>query len=249
MQNVLKIFKIKENTKEMTPKEVIEEKRKIAEKFVESYIPKSIDKAKFEESKVKQNEFVFTRNEILEETGWKPGTFYNRLSCAVYLPRTTRPGDVLNKAQEMGYYVKVKEAGDKTEKLLFSYVGLSALLQVYFIYDLKCNVKSNSQDNVKEQVNETSTNSQNDSKLNSNEVVLYEQLLREKDNRIASLQKQVEELTNIIKMRDAKELELAKIDLVEKQQQLLINDAEGNRKQSFFARLFSKRKTNESPAK
>lgn len=214
----------------MTPQELRINEKEDAKNFVLSYVPKVIDKKKFTESKSSPGEYVFTKNEILEELGWKNGTFYNRLRDAM-----------TEENSEQRCFIKTKEAGDKTEKLLFSYEGLCALLEVYFAKDLKYNQMS-SQYNVKEEVNNSSTSSQNDSNLNDNTKALYEQLLAEKDKLIDSLQNQVKDLTEIIKVKEARELELAKVEFLKRQEQVLINDAEGNRKQSFFAKLFSRKK-------
>lgn len=229
----------------MTPtKSEIEEQResikreKRADKFVESYNPSFIDLEKFNDAKMNPSKFVFTKNEILQEIGWKNGTFYNRMN------------EIETAYVRFGHtYTKVKELGDKTEKLLFSYEAFTWLLRQYFIRDLKWgenlaqaqnNVKSNSQSS-QENVKNESTNSQNDS-INDDIILLYKKMLEDKDKTIEDLRGQVEDLTNIIRAKEQKDLELAKIELAKQQKQILINDAEGNRREGFFARIFGRNK-------
>ena len=214
----------------MIPQELRKKANKDAENFIVSYVPKVIDKKKFEKSKTSPKEYIFTKNEILEEFQWKNGTFYNRLKDAM-----------TNENLERGCFIKTKGIGDKTEKLFFSYECLCELLKVYFIKDLKYG-QINSQNTVKEEFNNSSTSNQNDGNLNDNTKVLYEQLLAEKDKLIDSLKNQVEDLMEIIKAKEARELELAKVEFLKKQEQMLINDADGNRKQSIFEKLFGRRK-------
>lgn len=216
-----------------------ERKKEICEKkeeFISSYVPKKIDLQKYKDAKRNQDNFVFTRAEIMEELDWKNGTFYNRMRLAYPFFK-----DDPNK--ENLYFTRVKEDGDKTEKLLFSYKGFYRLLRVYFSFDLKGGT-INTQQTVKEEketVKNESVNTQNDSNVD-NIIELYQQMIQDKDDTIKMLREQVEELTNIIRVKEQKDLEMAKADFLTKQKQLLINDAEGNKKQSLFERIFGRKK-------
>ena len=213
-----------------------EEKQKKIEEFISSYVPKKLDMQKFKDAKRNQDEFIFTRAEIMEEMDWKNGTFYNRMRGAFAFFST-------NPNRESPYYTKVKEEGDKTEKLLFSYKGFCKLLRVYFSVDMRGGT-INAQQTIKhekETIKNDSTNAQNNSNVESM-IELYKEMLEDKDKTIKILQDQVEELTNIIRVKEQKDLELAKADFLSKQKQLLINDSEGNKKQSFFERIFGRKK-------
>ena len=58
---------------------------------------------------------------------------------------------------------------------------------------------------------------------------------------IQSLQDQVEDLTKIIQVKEQKDLEIARIEAIKQQKQILINDAEGNKRESIFSRIFNRR--------
>lgn len=223
--------------------EDLKEKKVI--EFVKNYIPKKIDKKKFIESKKNMNDYVFTKNDIMQELQWKNGTFYNRLNAI------KQHYDSFENE-----YIKTKEDGDKTEKLLFSYNAFCMFLSVYFTKDLKHgeNVSTNYQNSVKESVKNESRSSQFDSNLTGNDsettedrISLYLEIIKQKDSMIESLQKQVEELTDIIKVKEQKDFEIARYNaLKEQQKNIYLNDAEGNKKQGFFARLFGRKGRSEA---
>lgn len=213
-----------------------EERQKKVEEFISSYVPKKLDMQKFKDAKRNQDNFIFTRAEIMEELDWKNGTFYNRMRGAIPFFNDD-PG------RENSFYTRVKEEGDKTEKLLFSYKGFCKLLRVYFSVDLRGGTIKTQQTvkQEKETVKKESTDTQNDNNIDSI-IELYQQMIQDKDDTIKILKDQVEELTNIIRVKEQKDLEMAKADFLSKQKQLLINDAEGNKKQSFFERFFGRKK-------
>lgn len=221
----------------------MEEKEKKVKEFVKNYRVKIIDNKKFKESKINNLDYVFSKNEIMQELGWKNGTFYNRLNQL-----KEEITDFENK------YTKIKEEGERTEKLLFSYSAFCDFLDLYFRKDLKYdNVSINSQDNVKQASNDKSTTRQVDSNLTDNEkeeiedrINLYKELIKQKDDMIESLQNQIQELTDIIKVKEQKDYEIARYNTLKEQKQILINDSTGNRKQGFFARLFKRRNIEEA---
>lgn len=104
-----------------------EEKEREIEKFVENYKPGFIDSKLFEEAKAHPGRFVFSKTDIMQEIGWKNGTFYNRFNELDIL----RPG-----FREL--YTKRKEEGDKVERLFFCYEAFCEFLRKYYIKDRKC---------------------------------------------------------------------------------------------------------------
>ena len=221
----------------------MDEKEKKVKEFVKNYKVKIIDNKKFKESKINDLDFVFSKNEIMQELGWKNGTFYNRFNQIKE-----------EKTDFESKYTKIKEEGERTEKLLFSYHAFCDFLDLYFRKDLKYNNASiNSQDNVKQVSNDKSTTRQVDSSLTDNEkeeiedtINLYKEIIKQKDNMIESLQSQIQELTDIIKVKEQKDYEIARYNTLKEQKQILINDSAGNRKQGFFARLFKRRNMEET---
>lgn len=221
-----------------------QEKEKQMQEYIENYIPRFIDAKKFKDAKEHPGSFVFSKMEIMQEIGWKNGTFYNRFKQL----------DILH-LDFVKKYIKKKEDGDKVEKLIFSYEAFCDFLELYYKKDLRggTTVNSNSQESIsnsQESIKNESSNSQFDSQFdNTNrnqdadeKIELYKQIIKQKDSMIESLQGQVEELTNIIKVKEQKDLELARIQAITQQKQLFINDAEGNKRESFFARFFKSRK-------
>lgn len=223
----------------------MEEKEKKVKEFVKNYKVKKIDSKKFKESKINDLDFIFSKNEIMQELGWKNGTFYNRFNQIKE-----------EKTDFESKYTKIKEEGERTEKLLFSYHAFCDFLDLYFRKDLKYdNASINSQDNVKRASNDKSTTRQIDSNLTDNEnekeeitdrIKLYKELIKQKDEMIESLQNQIQELTDIIKVKEQKDYEIARYNTLKEQKQILLNDSEGNRKHGFFARLFRRRNTEEA---
>lgn len=230
---------------EIKEKENAERERNLKD-FVENYKPCVIDAQKFKDAKEHPSSFVFSKMEIMQELGWKNGTFYNRLKRLEFNHLEL---NFQNK------YIKKKEEGDKVEKLIFSYEAFCDFLTVYYIIDLKWNRwnEANSQNTVsnsQESIKNESNNSQVDSNIDSNtikadadeKIELYKEIIRQKDSMIESLKMQVEELTNILKVKEQKDFEMARIEAIKQQKQLLINDAEGNKKESLFFKIFNFRK-------
>lgn len=215
-----------------------EEKRKM-QKFVEDYKPKCIDLELFEDSKMNPGNFVFSKIDIMNEFGWKNGTFYNRFNHLDLLPD--------KKFAEL--YTRRKEEGDKVEKLIFSYFAFCEFLKLYYKADMKNGKlikQKESVNNSKSTINNESKTSQFDASTNTNQdaderISLYKELIKQKDAMIQSLQDQVEDLTKIIQVKEQKDLEIARIEAIKQQKQILINDAEGNKRESFFAKIFNRR--------
>lgn len=220
------------------------EREKEVENFIKNYKVKKINLKKFKDSKENTEDKVFTKNEIMSEFDWKNGTFYNRFNRL--------------KKEKFDFgskYIKIKEIGDKTEKLLFSYDAFIDFLEIYFILDLKCNdVSANCQNTVSNASNDVSKTRQSDSKLTDKienlEVEkimnLYKDIIRQKDEVIESLQNQINELTDIIKVKEQRELEKLRVEAIQQQKTILINDKEGNKKQSLFSRIFKRKNKKES---
>lgn len=220
------------------------EREKEVENFVKNYKVKKIDLKKFKDSKENKEDKVFSKNEIMSEFDWKNGTFYNRFN------RLKK-----EKFDFESKYIKVKEIGDKTEKLLFSYDAFLDFLELYFVVDLKCNdVSSNCQYSVKNASNDVSKTSQNNSKLTDKTenievekiINLYKDIIKQKDEVIDSLQNQIQELTDIIKVKEQRELEKLRVEAIQQQKTILINDEAGNKRQSLFARLFKRKNKKEA---
>lgn len=223
--------------------DIDEEQNKKLENFVENYIPGVIDKNKFENAKLYPGRFVFSKMDIMQELGWKNGTFYNRFNQLDLF--------LLDKGfSEL--YTRKKEAGDKVEKLIFSYYAFCEFLKLFYKIDMKngklleskTTIKKDS-NNCQSTINQESVSSQDDSiKLNQDaeeKINLYKELIKQKDAMIKSLQDQVEDLTKIIQVKEQKDLEVARIEAIKQQKQLLINDAEGNKRESIFSRIFNRR--------
>jgi len=177
---------------------------------------------------VKAND-KFTKRDILEITGWSNGTFYNRLAHIE-----------ANNPSFKFFYKKQKEAGDRVEKLVFNKTGFVEILKLYCALDLKrqVNVNKASNDNVNDNIKLTDSNRE--------QIELYNKIIAEKDarideqsQRIESLENQVKELTDVIKIREQKEIEAMRAEAL-REQQKFINTAEGNKKQNFWARFFKK---------
>lgn len=220
------------------------DREKKVENFIKNYKVKKIDLKKFRDSKENRENKVFTKNEIMTEFEWKNGTFYNRFNKL--------------KKEKIDFeskYIKVKEPGDKTEKLLFSYNAFQNFLEIYFELDLKYNDASiNCQDSVKNLSNDISKTHQDNSDLTDKESTfevekilnLYKDIIKQKDEVIDSLQNQIQELTDIIKVKEQRELEKLRVEALQQQKTILINDEKGNKKQSLFVRLFKRKNKKEA---
>lgn len=212
--------------------------------FIKNYEVEKIDQKKFNESK-KNNDFAFTKKDIMLEFDWKNGTFYNRLKEV-----KSRNESFENESK------KVLIDNGKRETTLFTYNAFCMFLSVYYLLDFKekRQVSNKCQASVNDNVKNESTNSQFDSKLTGRDgeeiedrISLYLEIIKQKDSMIESLQKQVEELTDIIKVKEQKDFEIARFNaLKEQQKNIYLNDAEGNKKQGFFARLFGRKGRSEA---
>lgn len=224
-------------------KENAEKERKMQE-FVENYKPGYIDLEVFEDAKMHPGRFVFSKMDIMQELGWKNGTFYNRFNQLDLFLLDKGFSDL---------YTRKKEAGDKVEKLIFSYYAFCEFLKQYYKLDMKWGKLIKQKESVKGSVNNSqssvkneSTTSQFDASTNKNQdadekINLYKELIKQKDAMIQSLQDQVEDLTKIIQVKEQKDLEIARIEAIKQQKQILINDAEGNKRESIFSRIFNRR--------
>ena len=179
------------------------------------------------------------------EFDWKNGTFYNRLKEV-----KSRNESFENESK------KVLIDNGKRETTLFTYNAFCMFLWVYYLLDFKekKQVSNKCQASVNDTVNNESRSSQFDSNLTGNDgeeiedrISLYLEIIKQKDSMIESLQKQVAELTDIIKVKEQKDFEIARYNaLKEQQKNIYLNDAEGNKKQGFFARLFGRKGRSEA---
>ena len=170
--------------------------------FVKNYEVKKIDQEKFKMAK-KNNDFVFTKKDIMLEFDWKNGTFYNRL-------KEVKSRNKLFENESK----KVLIDNGKRETTLFTYNAFCMFLEVYYLLDFKekKQVSSKSQTIVNDSVKNESMNGQFDSNLTGKDsettedrISLYLEIIKQKDSMIESLQKQVEELTDIIKVKEQKD--------------------------------------------
>lgn len=233
------------NSKKNEKRKYMEDlKEKKVVDFVKNYEVKKIDQEKFKMAK-KNNDFVFTKKDIMLEFDWKNGTFYNRL-------KEVKSRNKLFENESK----KVLIDNGKRETTLFTYNAFCMFLEVYYLLDFKekKQVSSKSQTIVNDSVKNESMNGQFDSNLTGKDsettedrISLYLEIIKQKDSMIESLQKQVEELTDIIKVKEQKDFEIARFNaLKEQQKNIYLNDAEGNKKQGFFARLFGRKGRSEA---